>query len=487
MARRDRWTIDFESVRGITIPWPQPPEYNAGRNEARNLISQANRLVNDYKVRPGNKAPRNGDLAYHMLAFRYGYNSAASTPAKSPADQVFTGGLFADVYESKQMRDSYNSTELRTNKSMIEGGKAFFALVDSQPTESARKETLMGFKEGIDGLQIDIYTMYPRDKRAPEKTTPSAVDDDDGDDPFSSSSSSSSSSAASSSSSSSYYIEPNREVARATVDRRDFDNLFDKIEVTPPSVSGIPFQQDAVRYFTNFQQNVRQQNSSLTPTFFDMFHQGSVEMAEKYRLEISDIVTKIIKMEAVKFFKVAQDGNFALICGYGAGEEHHALLQTTLDRIKNPGSVEGTREGMINVSENIDAIERVAPKIQPVLYQFGFMGAINQFFLSWETNSESAISVRDLYEGNMVTLNYRLKKKFIVDGVIKAVTGRAYSSDTELRADRDYNGFTYFIEAGIASAANFLKRFVERKSGSEKTSNPMTYQLWFSTFGAFFL
>jgi len=483
MARRDRWTIDFESVREMATPWPKTPAYMAGRNEAHNLSSRISRLVNDFKNNPGNKAPRNGDMAYHMLAYRYGYNSAASAPAKKVSDQAFTGGLFSDVYESKEMLDRYDSAELRANKSMVEGGKAFYALIASQSDDLARRHALLGFKETAQEVHFNIYGAYPRDKRplailplsevkkdkrppAPTRTVipkassgaSSSSDVGGEDDPF----------GESSPATSGYSSEITPQVTST-------EEPFEQFDLPPPSVSGIPFQQDIIRHFFNFQQVVRQQNPSLAPTFFDMFHQKSIETAKQSKLKISDVVSKIIQMEAVQFYKLARDGIFALISGYGAGEAHHALLQTTLNQISSLTTLDR------------EEIARVPPRLRPVLYQFGYMGAFDQLFSSWKTNSELTVSIQDLYDADTATLFRKLRKNLVVVGIIKAKSGRTYPSDEAVKADPSYPGFEYFIEAGIVSAINFFKSFVENKSESATQSEQMTYQLWASTFGVFCL
>lgn len=498
MARRDRWTNDFARVRTMTTPWPEPSEYIAGRNEAYKLSLQIGRLVADYKNNPGVKAPRNADMAYHMLAFRYGYNTSVSAAKKKITDQIHTGGLFAEVYEDPEMLKRYDSSELRTNKTMVEMGKAFAAMVDALPSETDRTYMLLGFRSGAEERNFNIYSGFPPDRRPPAilplsevkrekrptssvpptriiniEEEPKIVNVDDDEDPFGDTSSFSSSSSASSSvpvDTPSVSDKPTLILAS-----RDFDNEFEQFNLPPPSVSGIPFQQDIIRHFVQYQQSVRQQNQNLTPTFFDMFHQKAVDLVEQNDMQVSDIVIKIIKMEIVKFYKVARDGIFAFIAGYGAGEEHHRLLKTTLDQISSLNT------------PNREAIVGVSPKLRPVLYQSGFMGAFNQFLLSWETNSDSVISIQDMYDADTATMFHRLQKKRIVVGVIKAVTGRAYPSDAAVRDDPNYPGFEYYIEAGIVSAINFLRRFVENKSDSPTQSNPMTYQMWASAFSIFFV
>ena len=485
MARRDRWTNDFAAIKNMPTPWPETMDYINGREEASRLSIEIQRLVSIFKNNPRGKAPRNGDMAYHMLAYRYGYNNASSGKSKKKAtDQDFTGGLFVDVYENPEILGRYDSAELRTNKVMVEMGKAFYATLAALPSDLARRHMLKGFKTVAEDQHFNIYSVYPPDQRppailplsevkpakvpAPAKIPEPVVVIDDVPDTLEYSEPSSSSS----SSSDDVLLDRDRSSELILIER-SFDEEIDPFPLAQPTVSGITFQQDTIRQFANYQQTVREKNPNLSPTFFDLFHQTAVSIAQKSDMKISDVVSKIIKLETVKFYEVSRDSIFALICGYGAGEEHHAQL-----------------EKAISSMQTVDAnFEGIMPNLYPILYQSGFMGAFNRFFLSWEIESYTAISNQDIFDADSVTMLHRLQYKNIVNGVIKAVVERNYSSNDSVLADPNYSGFMHFIKAGILSAVNFLKRFIENKSGMsiDKRNRPRKYHLWFSTFTIFFL
>lgn len=122
--------------------------YKEGTMYADNAIADAKSIIKQYIEKPGNMKPDNRDIAFHLMAFRYGFNSKMSESSS-------ISGLFHDVFEQESR---YKADTLRTNKKMKNSGIAFAAKYLSIQEARDKRQFLLGFKNKLDAIESQSFS-----------------------------------------------------------------------------------------------------------------------------------------------------------------------------------------------------------------------------------------------------------------------------------------------------------------------------------------
>lgn len=124
-SRSDPWTLDTADAANVVVEFPVEEGYTAGREDGERLVKRIKQLVDEYNNdKKSRKHKRNGDVAYHLLAFRYGYNTA--TPANKKKTHSI-GNVYAEVFDNPDVLNKYTIAELRLNTVMVDLGRQAYA------------------------------------------------------------------------------------------------------------------------------------------------------------------------------------------------------------------------------------------------------------------------------------------------------------------------------------------------------------------------
>lgn len=166
-ARNDLWRKDSFEASKLTFEFPLSQPYLDGRAYGAAIIKRAQRLVSDYTTKPSASSPRYGDIAYHLLAFRYGYNNARR--ARKPKEPQI-GNIYQDVFEDDDMLGKYSGKDLRTNKVMITMGREAFGRAYSFENPVDRYEYVGGIIAAMEESGVEYNEPSEADLRAAKAT-----------------------------------------------------------------------------------------------------------------------------------------------------------------------------------------------------------------------------------------------------------------------------------------------------------------------------
>lgn len=509
-AKLKTWEAFFDLVANKNAD-PSSDAYAVGVREAKVAIKKAESLREAYRPKAGNKnfSPVNGEINFHLRAFRHGFNQLIAERTAKPkksADQVPTGGLFVDALD-KSSTVKYDAAALRRNKEMLEAGKQFAGVVLAAEGVE-REQILLGFRDTLDSYTADAYPPI-----APQ--TPAT--------------SSSSSSAASSSSSSSSSSEPEEEAPpelKLSLPGRAYEFKV-KREMRKPSKKapkGTPptlktFQENALRMFAK-----RSAVEGAPKTVFGVLkEQAKALYVKDYALRTEALVIDIIKVERYKVVEQLTNGDYAFVVGYGAGEVAHAMRQTAINEIHAAADYAKVRdddevelpedyvppsvEGILDKENDISTIfEMLSVEDGVRIFDMAFEGAINAYFATWKSSTkrireDELLDPTNTILGKDEVRSARRQSPLLEKLAPAQITVDLFAAWAEVNniplpeqpAEAKlgqliekysktpvYFAFSHFADVGILAGVEFLRIFV--RNSSESASGAMSYPLWLQSF-----
>lgn len=493
----DDWTKHTRAASQYDAEYPVSEDFNEGVEDGKFVVNRARMLVDRFKKLQSKKLhERNGDIVYHMLAFRYGYNNFKEN--KNATESI--GSIYSEVFEDETMRTKYTGYDLRTNKDMIQVGKDVRGKANSMSEEqrlfyiagliSAFKKEEVGQELSIerpatkqrsltstntasassastsaidmsryvpfyhpDTGQLLSYTdretrqMYPPSyfEGVPGAASSRQVVDDDDDEGFAPvpdtpGMPSSTPTRASSGSVRQQRISP---VARSSL-RRSSPGFSDSDDPFPESTyrASSPLrssdnQKTFQREFLAMYDKEMQSSDRSAMTYFDFAASKATTTYNSQKMFFDEIAKGVILVEDAEKFRNAMTSELAFIEGYGAGElYHYAALQSLV--------APQARAAVLDAETALSVVSA------------GFFGAMNRYFALWLRSDSTAISNEMLINNKLALIT-----KLSADGVVQQLyalwkgTGTVYNEK-----DEEVIEFSHFALTGIKIAVAFLATFI---------------------------
>ncbi len=521
------WQEFFDLVNRIESD-PSSEAYANGRAEAQRALALAREQLERYKKNMKKFHPRNGDIDFHLHAFRHGFNQYLTElrtggpkpkSAKPSSEEELKGGLYADVLDNSSLK-KYSSAALRSNEPMLNAGREFAGTMLSYEGVN-RANFLSGFRAELDAVTSD---MFPPIVPSAASETPSREESE--------------SEAASSSSSSATPKRLSEEPGPKTpvVELPGEPYAYDtSIEIETPAdapsrVVFFPFQRRLLTAFTGYRKaaaatlkkltqagtlnafenadKVGVANATLKMTHFD-FAKYAAQMLRNANVDArtSALVTDVIKVESYQTFVRLLDADMAFTIGYGSGEAHHrsireAYAQLVKDKLEaEQGDDEGMtgeeRDAFIDVNGSAAILQNFSQDDAGVVIDIAFVATINKYFATWASASKAIKNetLLDTKSSSAKLLN-RLQPTSIITEMFGVwLTRRGEKPSWLVEKPRDdaalqeaveahplHAGFLHFADAGVLSAVDFLRAFVRNGRSTAYLPQPMRYPLWLPSF-----
>lgn len=492
--------------------------YNDGQVEAQRVIKLIKSQLNNYAKNAANKSfhPRNGDVDFHLHAFRHGFNQyiterrAGGKPKKPKSDdQAPTGGwLYDDAFNDTAL-NKYKSDVLRRNTAMLNAGREFAAAIFAYEASEDRIQFINGFRDGLNVYTTDQFPVIK-----PPAGDASSVEDAESEEQSESAtagtassssavSSPSSSAAASSSVSTSPPMrnveEPGPKTPLVTLPGTPY--VYDaagEIESRDERTGVVKFKPFQKRLLAEYSARADQAEGELL-TYFDFARRSALKFRTGAALwRMSTLVASVIKVESYTTFVSLLDADAAFVHGYGSGENHHRTIRMAFTQLANDHA-EAQRdddEGMTGKERdefidpnNSEAILRDFPSdLAAVIIDLAFTTTINKYFATW-TTGKPVFDAELLDATNTDARKSKLVRKLQTADLIEQLftawlTRRQVEREPgqALTEHPLYAGFTHFAEAGVLSAIDFLRAFVKNKRKRDTVPELMRYPAWMPSF-----
>lgn len=474
------WNQYFETARHIA-PDKDSEEYLRGQAEAERAVTKARAQMEAYRPKAGNKnfSPINGEIEYHLHAFRHGFNQhlakevfRAKKSVAASSTPVLVEGLFADVYSDPVSK--YPTKKLVRNEVMISEGRQFAGVMLAL-SGKGRADVLNGFRDKLESYNID---MFPPVLPAEEPSTP--VEDEE-----SSSSSSSSVPVVDTLPGEPFTFNPDAESHMDSATGR---------------TTNWRFQQRVVRQYKRY---VKEKGVNAPQTHFEVVkYDARALLTSTTEKRIEALVMDVIKVETYKVYSQLNGGEFAFVAGYGAGENYRIMQRDMIEKVERAKAYarqdagEGAAANVIDESEDIrTALDVLNSDDAHGIFKLAFSGAINKYFSTWDKEG-SVITDGELLDAVVTGVrtndhNSALLEKLapadIIQKLFKAwqrVRRMGQRADVDSSAEEGslYFAFSYFADVGILAGIEFLRAFVKQATVYEGFKERTRYPLWYQAF-----
>lgn len=490
------WTAFFESVRD-KLPDTTSQDYSDGVEEARTLVALVKAQVEEFKALPNRNAfhPRRGSIRFHLHAFRHGFNNFFIKKAQKASSPELVAGLFADVYGDVETKE-YDRGALLKNETMVHAGRAFAAMVVAREDEKARTDLLWGFRTVLDefetpaeassSAEADKMVLIPSEAVRPVDKT-SHLGEGLPSSEF-----------------------PGREI----------------ISDSGVDVSGLNFG-DFDQPVTDFQYRVlrrfavmKTQEESPPVTIVESLEMDARALVkdEATKNRIDTIVMDLIKLESIKNFERLRGADAAFVRGYGAAENYYEARIDAIFRLERARIYE--KEDLDKELETVDDNAMLLSEDESMfIFRMGFDGGLNGYFDSWRSATKRITDDRllDSIGKPPATLEelkatpdnvskielQNLRHPIVIIGLFKMWCERRGIAlpdptprpddvpvekfiDPAIIAHPMYTGFSYFVDAGITAAMDFMRSFIQGEAVG-MGGKPATYDKSWLFFCWFYL
>ncbi len=485
----DDWTKHTREAAQYEAEYPVGEDFKEGVEDGEFVISRARMMVERYKKLQNKKLhERNGDIVYHMLSFRYGYNNFKEN--RNASESI--GSIYSEVFEDETIRNKYTGYDLRTNKDMIQVGKDVRGKANDM-SEEQRGFYIAGIISAFKNAEVgqEITTDRPATKQRKsaaksstaaasssidmsrfvafyhpvtnqllgysDKTTgqtyppsyfegmsgvPSSrrVIDDEDDEGFQTVPDtpvlpSSTPTRASSGSARTQRFSPG---AKSSL-RKSSPGFTDPDDPFPEDTSPQRFNEKKTFQldFLEMYNQEMQTGDRNAMTYFDFAASMATSTYASQKMFFDEVANGVVLAEDVAKFKTAMSTELAFIEGYGAGEFYHNAALQSFDAPQ-------ARASVLNAEIALSVVSA------------GFFGAMNRYFALWLRNDGASVS-----DDMIVSDKSAVVRKLSADGIVEQLytlwkgTGTVYNKENS-----EVREFSHYASTGIRLAVDFLATFI---------------------------